>query len=76
MNDPLWYKDGAIYEAHVKSFYDSNNDGIGDFNGLAQKLDYLQGLGCAPVAAAVFPVTAERRRVRRRRLPERAFELR
>ena len=45
MNDPLWYKDGAIYEAHVKSFYDSNNDGIGDFNGLTQKFDYLQGLG-------------------------------
>jgi maltose alpha-D-glucosyltransferase/alpha-amylase len=45
MNDPLWYKDAVIYEAHVKSFYDSNNDGIGDFNGLTQKLDYLQGLG-------------------------------
>jgi len=45
MNDPLWYKDAVIYEAHVKSFYDSNNDGIGDFKGLTQKLDYLQGLG-------------------------------
>ena len=45
MHDPLWYKDAVIYEAHVKSFYDSNNDGIGDFNGLTQKLDYLQGLG-------------------------------
>src|SRR3954462_7415848 len=45
MNDPLWYKDAVIYEAHVKSFYDSNNDGIGDFNGLTQKLDSLQGLG-------------------------------
>jgi maltose alpha-D-glucosyltransferase/alpha-amylase len=45
MHDPLWYKDAIIYEAHVKSFYDSNNDGIGDFNGLTQKLDYLQGLG-------------------------------
>src|SRR5712671_5896812 len=45
MNDPLWYKDAVIYEAHVKSFYDSNNDGIGDFNGLTQKLDYLQALG-------------------------------
>jgi maltose alpha-D-glucosyltransferase/alpha-amylase len=45
MNDPLWYKDAVIYEAHVKSFYDSNNDGIGDFNGLTQKLDYLHGLG-------------------------------
>jgi maltose alpha-D-glucosyltransferase/alpha-amylase len=45
MNDPLWYKDAVIYEAHVKSFYDSNNDGIGDFNGLTQKLDYLHALG-------------------------------
>jgi maltose alpha-D-glucosyltransferase/alpha-amylase len=45
MNDPLWYKDAVIYEAHVKSFYDSNNDGIGDFNGLTLKLDYLQSLG-------------------------------
>jgi len=43
MNDPLWYKDAVIYEAHVKSFFDSNNDGIGDFNGFTQNLDYLQG---------------------------------
>jgi maltose alpha-D-glucosyltransferase / alpha-amylase len=41
----LWYKDGIIYQAHVKAFFDSNNDGIGDFGGLAQKLDYLQDLG-------------------------------
>src|SRR5437762_3299243 len=44
-DDPLWYKDAVIYEAHVKSFFDSNNDGVGDFQGLTQKLDYLQGLG-------------------------------
>lgn len=43
--DPLWYKDAVIYEAHVRSFYDSNADGIGDFQGLLQKLDYLQFLG-------------------------------
>jgi maltose alpha-D-glucosyltransferase/alpha-amylase len=43
--NPLWYKDAIIYQAHVKSFYDSNNDGIGDFQGLTQKLDYLQSLG-------------------------------
>jgi maltose alpha-D-glucosyltransferase/alpha-amylase len=43
--DPLWYKDAIIYELHVKCFYDSNNDGIGDFAGLTQKLDYLQNLG-------------------------------
>ncbi|EJW12417.1 Trehalose synthase [Rhodovulum sp. PH10] len=44
-NDPLWYKDAVIYQIHVKSFFDSNNDGIGDFNGLTQRLDYLQDLG-------------------------------
>jgi maltose alpha-D-glucosyltransferase/alpha-amylase len=44
-DDPLWYKDAVIYHAHVKSFFDSNNDGIGDFPGLTQKLDYLQNLG-------------------------------
>ena len=43
--DPLWYKDAIIYELHVRAFYDSNNDGIGDFQGLIQKLDYLQDLG-------------------------------
>src|SRR5208282_4210970 len=43
--EPLWYKDAVIYEVHVKSFFDSNNDGIGDFQGLTQKLDYLQELG-------------------------------
>jgi len=41
----LWYKDAIIYEVHVRAFYDSNGDGIGDFRGLAQKLDYLQNLG-------------------------------
>src|ERR671937_1739182 len=44
-DDPLWYKDAVIYEAHVKSFFDGNNDGVGDFQGLTQKLDYLQSLG-------------------------------
>src|SRR5207253_4370152 len=41
----LWFKDAIIYQLHVKSFYDSNHDGIGDFAGLTQKLDYLQDLG-------------------------------
>src|SRR5215467_9065777 len=44
-DDSLWYKDAIIYEAHVKSFFDSNNDGVGDFQGLTQKLDYLHSLG-------------------------------
>ncbi|HEV2275399.1 MAG TPA: maltose alpha-D-glucosyltransferase [Acidobacteriaceae bacterium] len=43
--DPLWYKDAIIYELHVRAFMDSNNDGIGDLQGLTQKLDYLQDLG-------------------------------
>ena len=43
--DDLWYKDAIIYQLHVRAFYDSNNDGIGDFAGLTRKLDYLQGLG-------------------------------
>jgi maltose alpha-D-glucosyltransferase/alpha-amylase len=43
--DPLWYKDAIIYETHVKAFFDSNDDGIGDFPGLLQKLDYLSELG-------------------------------
>ena len=45
MNDNLWYKDAIIYQLHVRSFYDSVGDGIGDFTGLTQKLDYLQDLG-------------------------------
>ena len=43
--DPLWYKDAVIYELPVKSFADGNADGVGDFQGLSGKLDYLQGLG-------------------------------
>src|SRR6187200_3435510 len=43
--DPLWFKDAVIYEAHVRAFYDSNGDGVGDFNGLTQRLPYLQDLG-------------------------------
>jgi len=44
-DDPLWYKDAIIYELHVRAFYDSNANGVGDFRGLTQKLDYLQDLG-------------------------------
>jgi maltose alpha-D-glucosyltransferase/alpha-amylase len=43
--DALWYKDAIIYQLHVKAFADSNDDGIGDFNGLTQRLDYLHDLG-------------------------------
>ena len=41
----LWYKDAIIYEVNVKSFFDRNKDGVGDFRGLTEKLDYLQDLG-------------------------------
>ncbi len=44
-NDPQWYKDAVIYEVHVRAFCDGNGDGIGDFVGLTEKLDYLQDLG-------------------------------
>ena len=44
-SDPLWYKDTVIYELPVRAFSDSNADGVGDFAGLMQKLDYLQDLG-------------------------------
>jgi maltose alpha-D-glucosyltransferase / alpha-amylase len=43
--DPLWYKDAIIYQIHIKSFFDANNDGIGDFPGLISKLDYIADLG-------------------------------
>ena len=44
-DDPLWYKDGIMYQVHIKSFMDSNDDGIGDIKGLTRKLDYIQSLG-------------------------------
>ncbi len=47
--DPLWYKDAVIYQVHVKSFFDYNNDGIGDFQGLIQKLDYIKDLGVSAI---------------------------
>jgi maltose alpha-D-glucosyltransferase/alpha-amylase len=43
--DPLWYKDAIVYETHVKAFRDGNGDGVGDFAGLVEKLDYLEDLG-------------------------------
>lgn len=43
--DPLWYKDAVIYQLHIKSFFDSNDDGVGDLPGLIAKLDYIASLG-------------------------------
>src|SRR3989337_3741706 len=66
-NDSLWFKDAIIYEVSVRAFYDSNADGIGDFQGLIQKLDYLEDLGintiwllpfyCSPLKDDGFDVT-------------------
>jgi maltose alpha-D-glucosyltransferase/alpha-amylase len=44
-DDPLWYKDAIIYELHIRAFSDSQGDGVGDFLGLTEKLDYLEDLG-------------------------------
>ena len=48
-DDPQWYKDAIIYQLHIKSFFDSNDDGIGDFPGLISKLDYIAGLGATAI---------------------------
>ncbi|HMJ92400.1 MAG TPA: maltose alpha-D-glucosyltransferase [Candidatus Acidoferrum sp.] len=53
-SDPLWYKDAIIYQLHVRSFCDSNADGIGDFVGLTSKLDYLQDLGVTAIWVMPF----------------------
>src|SRR5512133_614679 len=47
--DSLWYKDAVIYEVHVRAFQDSNADGVGDFRGLEDKLDYLRDLGITAI---------------------------
>jgi maltose alpha-D-glucosyltransferase/alpha-amylase len=47
--DPLWFKDAILYELHIRAFFDSNGDGIGDFQGLVQKLDYLEELGITAI---------------------------
>ena len=44
-DDALWYKDAVIYQVHVKAFFDSDDDGIGDFRGITSKLDYIRDLG-------------------------------
>ncbi len=44
-DDELWFRDASFYEVPVRSFFDSNDDGIGDFNGLTMKLDYIKSIG-------------------------------
>jgi maltose alpha-D-glucosyltransferase/alpha-amylase len=53
-NDPLWYKDAIIYQVHVRAYHDYDGDGMGDFRGLTQKLDYLQDLGVTTIWALPF----------------------
>lgn len=53
-NDLHWYRDAIIYQLHVKSFFDANNDGVGDFAGLTQKLDYIKDLGATAIWVMPF----------------------
>jgi len=48
-SDTQWYRDAIIYQLHVKSFFDSNDDGIGDFEGVTRKLDYIKDLGATAI---------------------------
>ncbi|CAA9489483.1 MAG: GH13_16 / GH13_36 / GH13_4 / GH13_17 / GH13_ 23 / GH13 / GH13_31 / GH13_40 / GH13_29 / GH13_30 / G H13_35 / GH13_20 / GH13_2 / GH13_1 / GH13_34 / GH13 _18 / GH13_21 / GH13_19 / GH13_10 / GH13_37 [uncultured Rubrobacteraceae bacterium] len=52
--EALWYKDAIIYHLHVKAFYDSDNDGIGDFKGLTDRLEYIKDLGATAVWVMPF----------------------
>ena len=58
--DPLWYKDAIIYQLPVKAFFDSDNDGIGDFKGLTQRLDYIKDLGVTAVWLMPFYPSPQR----------------
>src|ERR1700712_3793775 len=49
ITDPVWFKDAIIYQLHLKSFFDGNNDGVGDFKGLIEKLDYVAELGVTAI---------------------------
>jgi maltose alpha-D-glucosyltransferase/alpha-amylase len=53
-NDLRWYRDAIIYQLHVKSFFDANDDGIGDFAGLTEKLDYIKDLGATAIWVMPF----------------------
>ncbi len=60
IREALWYKDAIIYELHIKAFMDSNSDGIGDFAGLLQKLDYLENLGVTAIWLLPFYPSPQR----------------
>ena len=59
-SDPLWFKDAVIYQVHVKAFFDADDDGIGDFAGLTQKLDYIKNLGATCIWLLPFFVSPMR----------------
>jgi len=59
-SDSLWFKDAIIYELHIKAFHDSNQDGIGDFAGLIERLDYLQDLGVTAIWLLPFYPSPQR----------------
>jgi hypothetical protein len=58
-SDQTWWKNAVIYEIYPRSFQDSNNDGIGDLNGITQRLDYLQSSASTPSGSP--PATHPRR---------------
>ena len=53
-SDPQWYRDAIIYQVHVKSFFDANDDGVGDFEGLTRRLDYIRDLGATAIWVMPF----------------------
>src|ERR687893_693258 len=58
--DAAWYKDAIIYQLHVKAFFDSDNDGIGDFKGLTQRLEYIKDLGVTAIWLMPFYPSPQR----------------
>ena len=75
--DDLWYKNAVIYCLDVEKYQDANGDGIGDFEGLMRRLDYLAGpRRHLRLAAAVLPIAQPRQRLRRLRLLQRPREAR
>lgn len=56
----LWYKNAVIYSLDLQSFMDSNGDGVGDFEGLSRRLDYLEALGVDAIWIAPFQPTPNR----------------
>ena len=57
-DDGLWHRDAVIYQLHVKAYVDSNDDGMGDFRGLASRLDYIKDLGVNAIWLQPFDESA------------------